>query len=297
MIQHTARNILTLIIIAALTFACTKKNSELPLKPDTPNNDKPAPADTITLRPYGATATNRLKNYHIVWQDEFDVDGMPNMNSWWYETGGNGWGNNEKQYYVGGRRGTDTCAVQRNGILTITAKQVGDEVLSVRMNTQQSWTYGYFEARLKLPKGKGTWPAFWMMPKESDYWWPECGEIDIMEHVGYDPDVSHATIHCNAYNHKTGQGKGATTRVPNSHNEFHIYAMEWTPDYIHGFVDGKRYFTFMNDKKGNNDTWPFTTAFYLKLNLAWGGWGGAMGLDYTCLPASYEIDWVRVFSK
>ena len=177
------------------------------------------------------------------------------------------------------------------------AKKVASQVLSVRMNTQKSWTYGYFEARLKLPKGKGTWPAFWMMPKNYTSW-PADGEIDIMEEVGYNPNYVSSTIHCTAYNHTIGTQKTAQTYVSTSQSEYHLYALEWTADYIKSYVDGQCYFTFTNDKTNNKNTWPFNAPFYLKLNLAWGGdWGGAQGIDESILPATYEIDYVRVFQK
>jgi beta-glucanase (GH16 family) len=165
------------------------------------------------------------------------------------------------------------------------------------MNTARSWTYGYFEARLKLPVGKGTWPAFWMMPKNFTAW-PDDGEIDIMEEVGYRPNYVSSSIHCKAYNHSIGTQKTAEKYIATAQAEFHVYAVEWTQDYIFGYIDGVRYFTFTNDKKDIYDSWPFYKPFYLKLNLAWGGnWGGAQGVDPTFLPATYEIDYVRVFQK
>lgn len=237
--------------------------------------------------------------YRLVWQDEFNGAGhsLPDNGKWWYETGGGGWGNNEKETYVSGREGTDTVAMVSNGTLKIIAKKVGNEVYSVRMNTNASWTYGYFEARLKLAVGKGTWPAFWMMPKNFRSW-PEDGEIDIMEHVGYHPNYVSSSIHCKAYYHKIGTQKTHELYLSTAQSEFHTYACEWTEDYLKFYFDGEEHFAFYNDHTGNYDTWPFLNPFYLKLNLAWGGdWGGAMGLDESCLPATYEIDYVRVFQK
>ena len=244
------------------------------------------------------------EGYILVWQDEFNEprlnDGkpaMPNLSKWYYETGSSGWGNNEIQNYIPGFAGKDTCAQIYSGTLKIIAKKVGTQVLSIRMNTSQSWTYGYFEARMKLPSGKGTWPAFWMLPKNFVSW-PYDGEIDIMEHVGYDPNRVHSTIHCRAYNHSNGTQVGASKYIATAMTDFHVYAVEWTEDFIYGYVDGVRYFTFANDKKENKDTWPFNVPFYLKLNLAWGGnWGGAQGVDPSVLPAIYEIDYVRVYQK
>jgi beta-glucanase (GH16 family) len=184
-----------------------------------------------------------------------------------------------------------------DGKLKIIAKKVGNQVLSIRMNTRQSWKYGYFEARLKLPKGKGTWPAFWMLPKNFTAW-PDDGEIDIMEEVGYNANYVSSSIHCKAYNHSIGTQKTKEILLSTAQTEFHVYALEWTEDYIKTFVDGKELFYFANDKTGNKNTWPFNAPFYLKLNLAWGGnWGGAQGVDESVLPATYEIDYVRVFQK
>lgn len=242
--------------------------------------------------------------YALLWQDEFNdaylSDGkpaMPDTKEWWYETGGNGWGNNELQNYIAGNIGTDTCAIVSDGTLKIKIKRRGSDVFSVRMNTNKSWTYGYFEARLKLPQGKGTWPAFWMMPKNYKAW-PDDGEIDIMEEVGYRPNWISSSIHCKAYYHKVGTQKTAEKFIATAESDFHVYALEWTPTYIWGYIDGECFFKFANDMKGNKDTWPFNEPFYIKLNLAWGGdWGGAQGVDESKLPATYEIDYVRVFQK
>lgn len=235
--------------------------------------------------------------YRLVWNDEFNKGNEPDITNWYYETGGNGWGNNELQTYVAGNQNGEQLASVANGILTITAKKIGETVYSIRMNTTESWKYGYFEARMRLPQGKGTWPAFWMLPKDFIAW-PDDGEIDIMEEVGYDPNVVVSTIHCKAYNHSIGTQKTDNVLVPTAQTDFHIYALEWTEDFIRTYVDGKEIFYFANDKTGNKNTWPFNIPFYLKLNLAWGGnWGGAQGTDESVLPARYEIDYVRVFQK
>jgi len=238
------------------------------------------------------------EGYTLVWHDEFNSGKMPDTNNnWWYETGASGWGNNELQNYVAGASGTDTCALVSNGTLKIIAKKKGAQVISIRMNTKESWTYGYFEARLKLPAGKGTWPAFWMLP-QNFVSWPDDGEIDIMEEVGFDPNKVLASIHCKAYYHSIGTQKSGEIYIPTAQSDFHVYAVEWTSDFIKGYADGTCYFTFPNDKTGNKNTWPFNAPFYLKLNLAWGGdWGGAQGVDESKLPATYEIDYVRVFQK
>jgi beta-glucanase (GH16 family) len=237
------------------------------------------------------------EGYAMVWNDEFNSGKMPDLNKWGYETGDHGWGNNELQNYVAGVSGTDTCALVSGGVLKIIARKKGSQVISIRMNTKQSWTYGYFEARLKLPAGKGTWPAFWMLPQNFQNW-PDDGEIDIMEEVGYRPNYVSAAIHCKSYNHVNQTQRTGEKLIPTAQSDFHVYALEWTADNIYAYVDGERYFTFANDRQGNKNTWPFNVPFYLKLNLAWGGnWGGAQGVDETALPATYEIDYVRVYQK
>ena len=238
------------------------------------------------------------EGYELVWNDEFNAGSMPDMDSWSYETGTgvDGWGNNELQNYVAGSVNGENLANIKDGIFSITAKKIGSTVYSIRINTKESWTYGYFEARLKLPKGKGTWPAFWMMPKNFTSW-PADGEIDIMEEVGYRPNYVSSAIHCKAYNGSLGNQKVGEKFISTAESDFHIYALEWTENSINTYVDGELIFTYNNDGKGK-DTWPFNQPFYIKLNLAWGGnWGGAQGVDESALPATYEIDYVRVFQK
>ncbi|MGI6073757.1 MAG: family 16 glycosylhydrolase [Fermentimonas sp.] len=243
--------------------------------------------------------------YNLVWSEEFNADRMdggkpalPDSNKWWYEIAEAGWVNHEKQTYIdNGFIGEDTTAAIYDGTLKIRAIPREDKIYSSRMNTTNSWTYGYFEARLRVPGGKGTWPAFWMMPKNYTSW-PMDGEIDIMEYVGYDPNNVHVSIHTEKYNHVKGTQKTGTKVIENAEIQFHIYGLEWTAEYIKGFVDGEEIFSFENDGKKDKETWPFDAPFYLKLNLAWGGdWGGAQGIDETALPATYEIDYVRVYKK
>lgn len=240
------------------------------------------------------------EGYTLVWHDEFNDPSVkrPDTREWWYEVWNPGTVNNELQRYIAGERDGVTTAEIADGFLNIYAKKVGNEVWSARINTSNYWTYGYFEARLKLPKGKGTWPAFWMMPQTGGNNWPSCGEIDIMEEVGVNPNYTSSSIHCKAYNHMIGTQKTKEVFTPGAEDEFHVYALEWTPDYIRTYVDGKKLLDFPNDHAGNPDTWPFDKAFGLKLNLAWGGdWGGYAGVDEKALPATYQIDYVRVFQK
>ena len=191
-------------------------------------------------------------------------------------------------------------------MLSITAvaeEYRGSDYTSARLNSQPGWTYGWFEARAKLPRGRGTWPAIWMLPVD---WqgksWPLVGEIDIMEHVGHDQNTIHGTVHTQAYNHSIGTQRGGQTVVPAASDAFHVYAIEWTPEQIRWYVDGVPYYTFRNETlsdpaKGEAE-WPFDKDFRWLLNVAVGGtWGGAQGVDASAWPQTMEIDYVRVFQK
>ena len=164
----------------------------------------------------------------------------------------------------------------------------------------EGWLYGYFEARILLPSGKGTWPAFWMMPANNNFAtnpWPGCGEIDIMEEVGADPNIISSSIHTAAYNHTINTQKTAARNIGTAESEYHVYACEWTPNYLRFFVDGVELMNFPNEGAGRN-VWPFTYHFYPILNLAWGGmWGGYQGVDESALPVTMKVDYVRVFQK
>lgn len=238
--------------------------------------------------------------YNLVWSDEFDVDGKPDTTKWNYQTGGGGWGNNELQTYTKG----DNADV-KDGVLTITLrKEENGKITSTRMNTsgKGDWTYGKFEIRAKLPSGKGTWPAIWMMPTASSYGgWPRSGEIDIMEHVGYHQNYVSSSVHTMSYYHKIGTQKTKETRKDGVSEEFHTYTLEWLPDKIITYVDDVKLFTFNPTQYKTNptkDEWPFDKNFHLILNIAWGGdWGGAMGVDESALPTTMEVDYVRVYQS
>lgn len=194
------------------------------------------------------------EGYELVWNDEFDSDAVfPDTARWTYETGGGGWGNNELQYYLPACSASDTVAFLRDGSLVIRAVKLGNPIdgcryASARMNTTKAWKYGYFEGRMKLPVGTGTWPAFWMLPQKFSQW-PLEGEMDIMEHVGSNPDTVHITMHTQKYNHTIGTQQTSINYVRGVQSEFHVYALQWTPDSICGFIDGKQCFSFVNDGK------------------------------------------------
>ncbi|HEY1005792.1 MAG TPA: glycoside hydrolase family 16 protein [Sphingobacteriaceae bacterium] len=232
-----------------------------------------------------------------VWADEFDYSGLPNPAKWGYDIGGDGWGNNELQYYTN----SINNASVGNGILTITARKEsmnGREYTSARLISKNKgdFLYGRIEVKAKLPSGKGTWPAIWMLPTDWAYGgWPKSGEIDIMEHVGYDQDRVHVTVHTDAYNHSKGTQKGTSKVVAGASTGFHTYRVDWTPYAIRGFIDGEQMFQFINEGKGSA-VWPFDKRFHILLNIAFGGnWGGSQGVDPGVLPQQMEVDYVRVY--
>lgn len=240
--------------------------------------------------------------YTLVWADEFDYQGLPDSSRWAYDTEGNawGWGNNELQHYTEGR---SENALVKDGMLEITARKEamgGKEYTSARLMTKGKgdWLYGRVVVRAKLPTGKGTWPAIWMLPTDWKYGkWPHSGEIDIMEHVGYERDSIYATAHTGAYNHVLNTHKSKPLYVPDSEQVFHDYILEWEPEEYRVYVDDKHVFTFQNEGK-TSEEWPFDQRFHLLLNLAVGGnWGGKHGVDPQVFPQTMLVDYVRVYQK
>ncbi|KIC93450.1 glycoside hydrolase family 16 protein [Flavihumibacter solisilvae] len=243
-----------------------------------------------------ATALSVNGQQKLVWADEFDKPGVPDSKKWGYDVGDHGWGNQEKQNYTD----ADTNnAVIRNGSLFITARRTADgKYSSARLITKNKgdWKYGRIEIRAKLPKGLGLWPAIWMLPTDWKYGdWPNSGEIDIMEHVGHMPDSVFTSIHTESYNHMIGTQKTKGMYVPDTHENFHVYGINWTKDKIDFLLDGKTVFSFKNEKTGPK-VWPFDQRFHLLLNIAVGGtWGGQKGLDDSVFPQHMEVDYVRVY--
>lgn len=231
------------------------------------------------------------------WQDEFNYTGLPDSSKWNYDLGGSGWGNNELQYYTNNL----SNAKVEDGKLTITARKEqmeGKNYTSARLVTKNKgdFLYGRVEVKAKLPSGRGTWPAIWMLPTDWAYGnWPKSGEIDIMEHVGYDPNRVLFSVHTDTYNHRKGTQKSGEKNIPTSMTDFHLYRVDWTPDSVKGYFDNEHVFSFANEQSGPA-AWPFDKRFHILLNLAIGGdWGGAKGVDETIFPAKFEIDYVRVY--
>jgi beta-glucanase (GH16 family) len=235
----------------------------------------------------------------VVWADEFDRDGLPDPAKWSHDVGGHGWGNNELQFYTSARR--ENARIER-GHLIIEARREpwqGRDYTSARLVTRGKgeWTYGRVEARARLPKGRGSWPAIWMLGSTPRLQWPDDGEIDIMEHVGFDPGVIHASVHTKRFNHVARTQRTAKIQVADAQDAFHVYAIDWERDRIRAFVDGTPYFEF--GREGDDRArWPFDAPQHLLLNVAVGGnWGGRQGVDPASLPYRFEIDYVRVLER
>jgi beta-glucanase (GH16 family) len=249
--------------------------------------------------------------WKLVWADEFDVAGAPDGEKWSFEQGFIR--NREDQYY------TDRPVNARveNGTLVIEAhkESVPNDRFSSghkdwRRNRAESkytsaslttkgkteWTYGRVEVRAKLPSGHGVWPAIWMLGANiKQVGWPNCGEIDIMEYVGFQPDRIHANVHMGKYNHVRGTGKGAGLDTQRPTDDFHLYRLDWYPERVEIYFDDQKFFTF-NKESDDVAVWPFSKPHFLILNLAIGGtWGAKQGIDDQIFPQQYLIDYVRVF--
>jgi len=229
-----------------------------------------------------------------VWADEFTNTGTPDPTKWTYDLGGGGWGNAELEDYTDSLGNVSVG----NGVLTITAKKQslgGENYTSSRIISKGSITYGRIEVKAMLPSGKGTWPAIWMLPDDYKYGaWPNSGEVDIMEMVGYDPNNVHFSAHNETY--FAGNAKTSTYNIPTASTAYHLYREDWTPYAIRGYYDNQLVFTYINDGKGSA-TWPYDQKFHLLMNIAVGGsWGGIDGVDDTAFPTSMQIEYVHFFA-
>ena len=237
------------------------------------------------------------KKWKLAWNDEFDVPGLPSSSRWDYEEGYIR--NKEAQYYTKGRK--ENARVEGGKLIINALKDNwnGKPITSASLVTKgkREFLYGRIEAKAKIPTGKGTWPAIWTLGTNiGQVGWPTCGELDILENVGFDPDRVHANIHVKTFNHTKGTGKGNNMLVEKPYEGFHVYALEWYPDRIDFFFDDKKYFTFRKEAGYTDAEWPFDKPQYLILNLAIGGaWGGAQGIDDSKFPHQYEIEYVRYY--
>ncbi len=242
--------------------------------------------------------------YRLVWTDEFDAGAMPDPAKWDYDISRNkdGWWNNEAQYYAFAR--PENSRIE-DGKLVIEARRDdvsgfkdfgGQKYSSARLVTRgrAEWTYGFYDIRAKLPCGRGHWPAIWMLGTGQ---WPDTGEIDIMESVGFEPTTIYGTAH-SRHTVDTKSPKGDEIEVRTLCTEFHNYQLDWRPDSLTWLVDGKPYYRLDKPKNADWKTWPYDTPQYLLLNVAVGGaWGGQQGIDDAAFPARMEVDYVRVWQK
>lgn len=258
----------------------------------------PAPTSSLLTTP-PASSTAPAVARKLIWSDEFETPGLPNTAKWNYDTGGHGFGNNELQFYTVNR--PENARVENGKLIIETRKETYQNraYTSAKIWTKGKveWQGGRIEVRAKLPKGRGTWPAIWMLSAKNPMKWPLDGEIDIMEHVGFDEGVVHGTIHTEAYNHVKKTQKGKSTPVSDATQAFHVYAIDWDSERIAFYVDDQNYYTISKTETGTKyEQWPFDQPFYLILNVAVGGnWGGQKGVDDTIFPARMEVDYVRVY--
>lgn len=270
------------------------------LKPGNATITLSTPVESVTAL---VAVEHKWGDYSLVWSDEFNGSKL-DESVWNYNTGGGGWGNNELQYYTTRLENIRLA----NGYLEIEARKEtyeNREYTSARIYSKgkKSFLYGKMEARIKFPGGVGTWPAFWMMGESGG--WPKCGEIDIMEHVGYLDNRASFALHTQEKNGSNGRNWHATHffDYPLS-NDFHVYGVEWCQeeengkDCIHFLVDGEIYATVWETKIGDHDSWPFYKPHYFILNLAIGGnMGGKVDDSIFNQQRIMYVDWVRVYQR
>ncbi|WP_157546564.1 glycoside hydrolase family 16 protein [Hamadaea tsunoensis] len=243
----------------------------------------------------------------LTWSDDFNgaAGSAPDGSKWAYETGGGGWGNNELEYYT---TSTSNAALDGSGNLVITARAGNPsgyscwygscQYTSARLKTQGKFTqtYGRFESRIKIPRGQGLWPAFWMLGDNiGSVGWPQSGEVDIMENVGNEPGTVHGTLHGPGYSGCCGLGQAYT--LPNGAalaDGFHTYAVDWAPDSITFYIDGIQYGR-RTPADANGNQWVFDHPFFMLLNVAVGGnWPGSPN-GSTTFPQTMTVDYVHVY--
>jgi len=257
------------------------------------------------------SAPARAQGWKLVWADEFDGarGSAVDAKRWTEETGGGGWGNRELQYYTAGAK---NAYLDGRGALVIRAVEESlpesfkcwygpCRYTSARLITRGKFSraYGRFEARLRVPGGQGLWPAFWLLGEDiGRVGWPACGEIDVMENIGREPSTVHGTVHGPGYS--GASGIGAAYQLPNGRrfaDDFHVFAVEWEPDILRWYVDGRHYHTLTPDKLPAGAKWVFDHPFFILLNVAVGGqWPGDPD-QTTTFPQTMTVDYVRVYQR
>ena len=260
---------------------------------------------TITFFALTACATLLLScgdQKELVWEDNFDTGSTLDTSRWNIVVGNGcpelcGFGNNELQYYTGNPKNLRVT----DGHLIIEAHKDSIEnngYTSAKITTESKgdWQYGRIEVRAMLPRGRGTWPAVWMLPTlDRPLSWPADGEIDVMEHVGFRQGWVHGTLHTELFNGMNGKQKTDSVFVENADSTFHVYAIEWDEKGIDWYVDDKKYNSIRWEEYPEEE-WPFDKPFHLILNVAVGGnWGGKYGVDDTIWPQEMAVEYVRVY--
>jgi beta-glucanase (GH16 family) len=263
------------------------------------------PAAAVLISLGYAAAAEPPPGYKLVWSDEFNYHGLPDPAKWGYEEGFVR--NHESQYYTKARAANarvedgalviegrkERFPIERGGQPAREAQYTSASLITLG---KASWQYGRIEVRARLPHGKGVWPAIWMMgANEPQVGWPACGEVDVMEFVGHTPDRVFATVHWGSdYRHH--QSAGQSLKVSQPWEDFHVYAVEWTPERMDFFYDQTCYHRFQVQKAAAKEENAFRRPHYLLLNLALGGeWGGQ--IDDALLPQRFVVDYVRVYQK
>jgi beta-glucanase (GH16 family) len=271
-------------------------------KSDAGKSDASSASDAATSSEAGQDAGGDLAGWKLVWSDEFDgpANALLDATRWVYETGGTGWGNNQLEFDTNRPENASTNGM---GELVITARKeayMGKEYTGARLKTQGKFEHGYgrYEARMQIPFGQGMWPAFWMLGNNIGATpWPDCGEIDIMENIGKEPDTIHGTVHGPGYS--GGGGIGAPSKVSAGRfaDAYHVFAIEWEKEVIRWYVDGKLYQTRTPKDLPANAKWVYDHSFFILLNLAVGGqWPGNPD-GTTTFPQTLKVDYVRVYDR
>lgn len=264
-----------------------------------------AQAATLGATNYAVDAPMRAPAAAPSFADEFDGQAI-DRSKWRFDTSRNaaGWYNNELQYYSETR--PENARIENDALVIEARRETlhkarfpdwgGQAYTSARLVSREQHGYGFYEIRAKLPCGRGIWPAIWMLAPDGK--WPDNGEIDIMEMVGWDANVIHATLHSGAFNHARGTQRGAQKRVPTACSAYHRYQLDWRPEAITIGVDDRAYMRVANDQPGGAAAWPFTRPYDLILNVAVGGdWGGRKGIDDGAFPQRMSVDYVRHWAR
>lgn len=231
----------------------------------------------------------------LVWAEEFDKDGLPDETKWNFELG-KARANNEPQYHTKDLR---NVRVEGGKLIITTHLDMVDGVkkyTSARINTRGKFefTKGRIEVRAKLPQGRGMWPAIWTLGLTGG--WPACGEIDIMEYWGHDPNTVASNVHTKDYNHSIGKGRGGKTTFEKPYADFHIYAVEWFDNRMDFYMDDNKFYSCVSKGEGIGE-WPFVAPQYLILNQAlWVNFkAGEPGIDDSIFPQQFIVDYVRYY--